>query len=73
MSIEGHANVLLFDFFALKAAPLVYMYRYYCTNYGCVSCTSTAYTADKFVKFGPPFFSPCVPFLGKELRLCKIV
>lgn len=22
MSIEGHANVLLFDFFALQAAPL---------------------------------------------------
>ena len=41
MSIEGHANVLLFHFFALQAAPLVHMYMYYCTNYGCVSCKNT--------------------------------
>ena len=58
MSIEGHANVLLFHFFALKAAPLVYRYMYYCANCGGggVSCTGTAYIAGKFVKFGAPFF-----------------
>ena len=34
MAVEGHANVLLFHFFALKAARLVYRYMYYCTNCG---------------------------------------
>ena len=59
MAVEGHVNVLLFDFFALKAAPLVYRYMYYCANCGGGVYrvqVQLVYTAGKFVKFGAPFF-----------------